>query len=424
MGEKFTARMSAKPDAAVYVYVSLSQTLLKRVRLTVRDGTGSFTVVSEKSGFHSLTYRLSGRSSRDFQDIPETSFFVREHQDVGSSNKYFEVLNSSIGHLVEGCCENMDPGHQSIGMCGTKMIELRSSCRWDSHETPGVVFVRSGSFSLPVSVSGVIVQDGAITLPSQIHDCLSCVEARNATQPSPHCYHYEFTGSDIQNFLSVRALAVTYLNAIQPLLPKWVSNLTIDMELVNPDISLFAPYDFHTDLLEPQAVLSLKGCENLELSNQGDSTFSVLRYGRTITATVDGEMLSYPDPTIVDTPMCFAVHLCQGASSPLHIGLSPETENMIVSQFLKEYIDSGWMISIRSMGLSKEGRELQHDITAEYWNGLTLAPLSPPEVVDLLMNADIETSHESGVLAVQYKLTGSALCHYQVSTNTQLISCS
>ncbi len=426
IGKKFTVETTAKPDSNLRIRVRSSNKGDTVNPNFLRFGSGletqSFTITPYKTGFISVTYTLSGRNKRDFLDVPVSSFFVKDA--ASSPTRYFEQIASPIGHLVEGCCVDMD--QEDIGRCGTKVVQLRSGCRWHEHESPGVIFLTSNGFSLPFSIGGASAKNGDIMLPSQINNCDSCSDVSSSSQPSQQCSnsdHYEFTAGNILSFLAVRALPLTYLSTIQPLLPGWVSNLTIDLDLVNNGTQTFASYDYKTDLVPRGEVATLQGCENLAPSV---GNYSVLRYGRTITATLDSQVLQFPDPMSVGTPMCFAINFCQGTSSPLHIGLSPEIENIIVSEFLREYTDRGWEITVPSVVLSREGQAIQHGITEEYWNGITLSTplLSLPETFDLSMNASIGASFQSSHLSVQLELSGKLHCKYQVGSNvtTQVTS--
>lgn len=415
-GESFTVEVTAKPDDSLFIFVrNSSNHEIARIRLTSEVDTQSFVLTPNITGFDTLTYSHEGRDTRNFASIPASSFFVTNARVDVPSNEYFDHVRSPIGQLKEGCCKIV---YRGLGTCNTDNIQLKSSCQWASGESPGVIFVRARGFSLPYSVSGASVKSMTITLPSGLPQCDGC-STRGSPPSGQQCYQYNFTAGDTQNFLMVRALPLTYFTAISPMLPSWISSLTIDMELVNPNVTSFALYDSHTDLLYAQSVLGLKGCENLELKVpfRNRRKYSVLRYGRTITATVDGQVLSYPDPTSVDIPMCFAVNLCQGTSSPLHIGLSPETASIVVSELLRQYTDSGWIVNIASVVLNNPGI-----ITGEYWNGIAF---SEPSVgtFDFSMKAGVEASLQLGSLAIEWKVTGKLLCQYEVSSNILLSPC-
>ncbi len=416
-GRPFTVTVTAYPDELLSVRVSIPPRQVKQLVFSSREVTKSFIFRPNQVGYNLITYTLYGPDSSKFADIPDSSFFVQRGVP-GSFNEYFMYTNTPVGQLVEGCCVE-NALKSNIGRCGTSLLELTSSCRWESpggglYESPGVIFVTNDGFSLPFSVNGASVQGSAITLPTQMAKCQDCSMTRSAVQPLQHCYHYDFKSNDIRNFLTVRALALTYINTVQLMLPHWVSNLTIDLNRASDDVSVFAPYDYRTDLLTPEAMLSLRGCEGLGISDLSSGIYSILRYGRTITATVDDQTLSYPDPLSVDVPMCFAVNLCQGLASPLHIGLSPATESVVVSELLGEFVNSGWTISVSSVVLRNGSQSHQHSTSEKYWNGFTMLDLSPPGMFDLSMKLQVAAPYQSGTLDALLDFSGELHSNYQV----------
>ena len=133
---------------------------------------------------------------------------------------------------------------------------------------------------------------------------------------------YMFALSDIPDLLHARALGYTYIGIIQKLLPSWLS-MSIDLSLAEETSPLtkydsFAPITRHNEL-----VSSIEGCSKLlDLSN---GVYSVLRYDKTLSVIIDGNQYDYRENSATGStgdPMCFAVNLCQGLESPVHMQIS------------------------------------------------------------------------------------------------------
>ena len=421
--QQFTVEVKAQPDSTLVIKIK-SRLEISQEEFVLNSSRNAivFNISANEPGFYSINYQLSGPAAITFLDVPDSSVFVSQAGGEASPTSYFDSIRAQVGLLRESCC---DGERINIDICRARQpIRLYSACQWSEDATPGVVFVGSGGFNMPFSVGGAVIKDNSVTLPLRLDtQCFSCTNYRRfnchtATRGPrcSECYHYEFVASDIRNFLATHALAFTYLIRIQPLLPQWISNITTDSRL-DSGIQTFAPYDYKTELLSQVDVTSLEGCENLKIkeARRARRRYSVLRYARTISATIDGHVLQYqPETMSVSSPMCFAVNLCSGTSSPVYIGLSPETEDLLVSQFLSAYNIHGWNITIPSVVLSKHGQTIQQNV-GKYWNGIMLSNPVPMFQFDLTISTKFVAMFHSDQLSIQLRFSGNAFIHYEVN---------
>jgi len=196
-------------------------------------------------------------------------------------------------------------------------------------------------------------------------------------------------------------------------------DIHIDQEDAAPVSSVFAAHDYATQLVKSEDVSMLAGCQKLKVDQSRQTLYSVLRYGRTISAVIDGENMTYNEPHStfspgVSDPICFAVDLCQGQLSPIHIDLSRPTQELLVSQFLREYsVNRGWEITIHSVALSKAA--IPSDPTPSlYWNGISFFQPDLPQS-DVIVNTESTMPFNSGHLQVNVNFIGKFYYLYQVS---------
>ena len=439
-GMPVNVTVSAHPDMDLNIRIdggdniTVSPTIIK---INAPATSADFTISSEASGLYSIGYLLTGSDAGNFTTPPESAVFVTEVRGQGRMNQYFDDVMSPVGVLQESCC-NLEPS-KTYQCPGSSLNQLSfiSGCEWSQRGgdqvSPGVVFVASRGLSLPLSINGIGISNSFdFTLPQSPGSCENCENNRpldprrlaRACKRDPNqirCIcppYYPFMTSDIPDFLNAHSLALTYLQKIQPVFPSWIQSVYVDLNTANPFVDSFAAYEYNTELVPAENISKIVGCENIDTTNQG--LYSVLRYARTISATIDGQTLHYSDssnPPVVGRPMCFAINLCQSASSPLYLELSPETHTVLVSEFLKEYVDRGWEITIRSVALLETGLIITTALNfgGQYWNGIVFTLPDIPPTFDITMNTQSNAYFTSGHLRIKMEFSGKVHYSYEVS---------
>ena len=404
----------------------------REFQFTPVNKSATFVVKGTAPGYFAIRYELNGQDAHNFLSPIDSPVLVTEPVGDSDGSNYFEVLGIVTGLLQESCCTPSDISFQCPMSSLSNRITIKSACEWIPESdnvvsTGGVVFAAINNFSLPLSIAGIDVHSSSVGTGMErsvcrvelsqgpVRGCRACTEDEN----SPECYHYSFTTTDTQLFLQNRSLAYTYIEHVRPFLfPAWL-DIFIDQDVLGPISNVFEHYEAITELVKPEDISLLTGCEKLEVDQSSQTLYSVLRYGRTISALIDGENVTYIEPQSTSSPgasdpICFAVDLCQGQSSPIHIDLSGPTQEVLLSQFLREYlVNRGWDITVHSATLSK-ARITVDPITSLYWNGTSFFQPELPQS-DVIVNTESRMPLRSGQLHISMNFIGKLFYLYQVS---------
>ena len=336
--------------------------------------------------------------------------------DPGST-PYFEHFNLPRGLLKPSCCSSDTlycPGNATV-----EQVTLKSTCQWSNvgqgvTRSFGAIFAEGRNITLPTSISGFrytpdLSTNNYMATPRECRRCDDC-----GNDPNGQCYCYTHTMQDTLEFHQARALGLTYIDGIQPLLPSWLE-LFVDLQMTletSPmtEIDVFAPM---TPPNEP--VSSIKGCS--ELTDLVGSRFSVLRYDKTLSAVIHGERYDYRETgnSAADV-MCFAVDLCYESKSPVHIQISQPVNDILVSQYLHHFTaDRNWDIQLNTVSFFSHPIILTSDTT--FWNGVELISL-PVIEADVSMSANVEATFNGGDLTLYIEFTVIVSCNSRVSNIT------
>ena len=329
---------------------------------------------------------------------------------------YFEQFNLPRGLLKPSCCTSDKtlycPGNGTVAV-----VTLKSPCQWSTTRSGvtrsfGAVFAEGRNIILPTSISGLrytpdlYVRNDYLLTP---RECGQCSAYENDTDNQ--CYCYTHTMQDTLEFHQARALGLTYINRIQPLLPSWLE-LSVDLQMAlesspTTENDIFAPM---TPPNEP--VSSIEGCS--KLTGLVGSRFSVLRYDKTLSAVIDGERYDYRETgnSAADV-MCFAVDLCHESESPVHIQISQPVNDILVYQYLHHFTaDRNWDIQLNTVSFFSHPIILTTDTT--FWNGVELSSL-PVIEADISVCVGVEVKFNDGKLKLKITLRVKALFNYNVS---------
>ena len=398
----------------VRVDITLSNQEKLRAIIDIERQEGNPTSIRGEIGVLRLSLPLN--TDRVIYLPRERDVFVTGGSDNGNSS-YFEQFNLPRGLLQPSCCSADD--HVTISCPGdsTQTISLVSPCQWIT--TPGgvtrtdagVVFVQSSNISLPTSLSSFRYRD--VSGKSYIHDirlqigyCVACHECNS------QCSCYDHTPDDTVEFLQARALAFTYINQIQTLLPSWLE-LFVDLELSLESIAptkndLFAPVTRPSE-----QVSSFEGCD--KLTNLEGSRYSVLRYDKTLSAVIDGQRYDYREDNETGTTgdvMCFAVDLCHESESPVHMQISQPINDILVYQYLRGFTDRQWNILLNTVSVFNQ--PVTQSSGAMFWNGVEMT-LLPDIEIDVSVNGNILSKFHDDMINMEVEFNGDASLNYTVS---------
>ena len=328
---------------------------------------------------------------------------------------YFDQFNLTRGLLRPGCCDSS----LQLSCPGTQTVSLLSPCQWRTTNaqvtrTDGLVFAMGTRLSLPTSLSGLRyreVEDRRYSndIRRQASGCNACNECNGNSDFS--CYCYTHTPLDTLDFLLARAMAFTYMSQIETLLPSWLE-MFVDLDKThNSSVAAtndaFAPV---TRLTEP--VSSVEGC--YKLTGLVGSRFSVLRYGKTLSANIDGQRYDYEETSTAEDVMCFAVDLCHESDSPVHMQISQAINHILVTEYLQQFTERGWDIVFHTVSVFKDKvAQESNDPNETFWNGEEMIPL-PEFEADISVNVNVVAEFDDEYLRMILEFNGDASFDYIV----------
>ena len=377
----------------------------------------NFTLTPNITGVVIFSIKKKG-STLEFQP-QERTILVRENTDSSRPSSYFDTLQLSRGTLRKGCCSETNVSYTCPNSIQT--VVMKSVCSWSFTRrglprAPGVVHAEVDDFSLPVSVAGYGLNNkGVVSRWSNPNVCTPCDSVMTLCDSAPPfndaCYCYTLQESDTADFIDSRALALTYINNIQYLLPSWLE-MRVNLSFAHPT-SPFSEDDYFAKILPLDiAVSTQKGCEKINAMTNG--VHSVLKYDKTISAEIDNELYTYEENIETGTsgPMCIAVNLCQVPNSPVFIQPSQPVHDILVSHHLKSFISKGWEIQINALSVSRP--RMFERSEEQYWNGVQMVTPPQPMQADVSINANIKSIFNSEHLNIALEFNGDAEFLYKV----------
>ena len=413
--------ITALPDDFINITFMASSQLTfnpPSISITSNHRSVGFTISPRESGMFILTYSLSGLNAAEYDDPRSYYILVLESSTTHPPNKYFSEVGLDYGILAPGCCTTGSASYQCPAIATT--ISFSSSCSWSlgdggAHLSDGVVFTTGAGLQLPISIAGTELSPDLAhnVLPT---DQLTCPDCGGTDQ---HCYHYDFVTNDVVDLLRSLALSRTYLENSRDLVPSWLT-----LSLGNETLPLDTPFtssDYSTTLSLGDQVTEVQGCETLEVDQNG--FYSILRFSNNLTLTTTSSLSDEEDaeytPTDNDAPICFAVDLCRGSSSPVYISIPAGSHDTLTSFIqLSQYTSRGWQFTFTDAAVSRTGLSLPFSVPDSYWNGVS--SINPNvSVFDLRVTTTIRNGLTSNDLWIDFDFSGD-LYHQASPTGRQV----
>ena len=399
--------------------------VVKKGRVTIRNTIIDLEAGSNRSSESTivgeegiLTITISVPNNNNFIYEPRMRTVFVPGNTRNDSIMYFSHFNLTRGQLKPSCCMATNEFTISCPGLTSQKVSFRSSCKWTTNNvglltrSVGTVFAEGSDISLPTSLSGLRYRtEGEYVndiLPSSMQ-CEACDECDSGD--SHECYCYTHTTDNTQEFLNARALAFTYITEIYQLLPSWLE-LSVNLELTL-DSSSLTQHDMFAPVTRPMEQVSLiEGCSKLTGLENG--VFSVMRYDKTLSAVIDNEQYEYRENSDGGRDgdiMCFAVDLCKGSESPVHIQISQPINDILVSEYLHRFAGRQWNIQFNTVTLQKQPS--LHTSNMSFWNGLSMILVEVN--VDVSVNAEVGLRLTGKDLAVELHFSGTADLNHIVS---------
>ena len=333
----------------------------------------TITLTPKEEGIFSFSLRLGGSDRIAFHN-PEVRLIVVSDPGVASIS-YFEKFNLLHGFLQPGCCQ----ADTKITCSSGKDVTFISTCSWerdgDTHHTRGIVFSRDSDFSIPLSVGSASIADGDPTSFDVSKRDGSCGKCSS-------CTAYQPSVSNVIEFYKTEALAKTFLNKTAILFPEW---LTISPQPTTRSHSSSSHVMKISNKIESKECRSFP---HVKIQDSEPPALSVLTYHGASLLTLNNDVITLNGRL---APLCVAVDLCSGSSSPIFISFSePLDENL---PLIKEFADRGWKISLVGIALSGQ-------------SSLIPAGSKIEKEHQLLLKGELELTANLGSVDLLFKFSG------------------
>jgi len=376
--------------------------------------TASIAITPLIPGLYRVAYLLTGPNALDF-DLPQDSYLAISPQVAPPVYTYFINRGAMIGRLLPSCCTPTSPVYTSCPNGGS--VSVSSSCSFSENMgtliTEGIMFSTGNGLDLPLAIAGarirfldddIVVDQLASSERNDTLDCSLCGSVAgnqgnvSDIQPS-QCDAFAPTVSDIKDFLSSEALAFTYLTESRSLIPSWLNLVPVDYPSRG-----FGLNAYQVDLQREVIVNTIETCSNIPGITIG--LHSLLHYSGLMDVTITDIFSNTFSPPASDTPLCFAVNLCEGEMSAFHIGL-PQSAR----QFLKDNLNLfGIDFDIAGISISRN-EPLQifppnlPALNQQYWNGRNHFTPTAKDL-DIAFTGTLKIPYQMNDLSIDFDFSG------------------
>ena len=344
------------------------------VTIHYSNTSANFTIYSTLPNLYTVNYVITGMSSDEFP-TPEPSTVLVTPLNSGAPNSYFTDRGTDIGLLQPGCCQLQytAPSYQCPN--GGQTLAFDATCSWrqqsNMHFVPGIVFSNLNELILPASISGTelefsnnIVSLNQLNTANLNEPCAECraIGKRNDSNCS---ITFKPTIADINDFLNTESLAYSYFYYTNSLYPSWLKLLPVNSNSRTHDTN-----SYQVTLVDSNRLSDISGCENLPIIEAG--LYSVLQYSGTLNVSIPsiGSHNIYT-PSDDTTPLCFAVNLCAGSTTPFYIGIPTEAQSFFTTlPFIQYVMNNGWYITTEALAVGNKYDVRDRLANFKYWDGI------------------------------------------------------
>ena len=328
----------AKPDSGIDITFEAPADLEIRPRKlsithTSHQPLYTIALIPKEEGTFSLSVVVRGPDSIAFA-IPEMRLIIVT-DPFTTTVSYFDRFDVMPGLLQPGCCQ----ADIKITCNSGKDVTFISTCSWEgdgsTHHTRGIVFSRDSDFSIPLSVSSASIADGDPTSFG--------VSERDGSCGKCSCSVYQPSTSNVIEFYKTEALAKTFLNKTTILFPEWLT--------ISPQPTTRS-HSSSSHVMKVSNEIESKECRsfpNVKIQDSESPTLSVLTYHGASFLTLNNDAISLNGK---QAPLCVAVDLCSGSSTPIFISFSEPLDESL--PLIKEFADRGWKINPVGIALSRQ----------------------------------------------------------------------
>lgn len=364
--------MSSSPDREFILYLQPDDKKFLKVTPSSISFSQEHThynvsMEARRKGKYILKYVVKDQTL-NYHQLPPATILVTD----GTLNKsrYFDKHGVKLGLLKPGCCSS--EGLLELKCpSSARQLFLKSTCGWTKKgpfiQSAGIIFSSSNRFDMPIAIAGAKTRQrkNSIDVLSLSKNefqkgCTSCSN-KNTVKPDARCDITSISLNDVQSFLCHESLAGTYFSHSSKLIPKWLK--------VNA-VSSNRTHDIHSymvNLVYPNDLTNIDECT--KLTTVTDGLYSVLLYSGSL--SIKFRKKTFQLKSNRSSVFCFAVNLCEEASSALYVTIPDEAQAVVQSlEIMRDLKSKGWSITINSFVIS----DTQISVSVikkpiHYWNG-------------------------------------------------------
>lgn len=271
--------------------------------------------------------------------------------------------------LPRGCafirlmsCQGVKAGSEIVLSSTDSWYQLKSNS--SVHYTYGIVFAEVDQFSMPISISGLVVASTnakyELFTGSVLYRDTDGTEKFN--MHDENCLFFHTTPNDIYNFVSSGSFLHTVFSSLQNTLPSW-------LQFSKSGVGLISVNDLKTYIVYGNKVDRIQECYGVPVF--GDRLYSVFIFGSDMSLSLYGNRVYIPAP-LENNKLCVIVDICQSMGGTIFV-MFPEEIGRELSKvgIFNDLSSSGLTLIPRGIGLS-----LVKDINVHYktsqmelWNG-------------------------------------------------------
>ena len=294
----------------------------------------SIRVTARETGYHFVTYSISGPSAREFILPEENVLFVKSHEN--STEK--PPIEESTLYFPIGCHKKqvgLCPGENVIPVVVSSTSPFVSFGPLTSSE--GVVALEIGNITrIPLSLRG-------LNLPHPSEESFP-----------DFCNEDDVVSYSIESLIKSRYLVKSFTNIVTDSLPTWMN--------ITPSENNMAKKTYSSDLMTH----FLTGIQLHEAAvGQGLPVISAMFYSLLATKSINVTIEDDID-ILNSNSLSLAVELCR--ESPPNIILQQSTGVIKDIKVLKNLREYGWKLNLDSIQFSKTGT-IERPKMEFFWNG-------------------------------------------------------
>ncbi|CAC5355727.1 EGF-containing fibulin-like extracellular matrix protein 1,Fibrillin-1,Fibulin-1,Fibulin-2,Mucin-like protein,Fibrillin-2,Matrilin-3 [Mytilus coruscus] len=270
----------------------------------------------------------------------------------GDSNQptIFQTYKIARRLLPRGCAFTTLMSCQEAG--NGLEIKLSSTDSWyrlntnmSIKYTYGIVFVEVDNFSIPVSLSGLIVvmKTGKFELITGSVQYQETDGTQMFDMHDDNCMFFSTTPKDIYDFVSSGSFLGTVFEGLKNKIPSW-------LQFSKSGVGLLSVTDLKTNVVYGNGIDTIHECTGAPVFN--DRLYSVFIFGTDMAINIYGNRIHVPGP-LHGNKFCVIVDICQNTGGTVFLMLPQESRNLLDDvEMLKDMKNNGLRFRPRGIGIS------------------------------------------------------------------------